>query len=69
MRNKRHQYTNQRDLRAAFWDTFPNLSRKRIGPPEHRSYTTDTRCAFVDWLDMLHRDGSVSDALAQRATL
>lgn len=69
MRNKRHQYTNQRDLRAAFWDTFPNLSRRKIGPPEHRSYTTDTRCAFVDFVDGLHRDGQISDALAQRTTL
>jgi len=29
----------------------------------------ETRCAFVDFLDALHRDGQVTDALANRATL
>jgi hypothetical protein len=32
-------------------------------------YRTDTRCAFVDFLDALHRDGQISDALADRAKL
>jgi len=32
-------------------------------------YVTDTRCAFVDYIDMLHRNGQISDALAQNITL
>jgi len=66
---KAYAYTTQREIRRAFWEQFPNLSRRKIGPPEHRSYTTDTRCAFVDFIDGLHRDGQISDALAQRTTL
>ena len=34
-----------------------------------RDYCTDTRCAFVDFVDHLHRSGQISEALAQRATL
>jgi hypothetical protein len=27
------------------------------------------RCAFVDWLDGMHRSGEISEVLADRATL
>jgi hypothetical protein len=64
-------YTNQKQIRALFWATFPNLSRKTI--PDHagtgRMYTTNTRCAFADYVDELQRAGEISDALADRATL
>ena len=63
--------TTQKQIRALFWATFPNLSRKTI--PDHagtgRMYTTDTRCTFVDYVDELQRDGEISEALANRATL
>lgn len=32
-------------------------------------HVTDTRCAWCDWIDALSRDGIISEALAQRATL
>jgi hypothetical protein len=61
----------QRELRRAFWEAHPNLPRRRI-----RAYSghglmhcTDTRVAFVDWLDSLERNREVSPELAQRATL
>ena len=64
-------YTTQRQLRAAFWAANPGLSRRRI-----RNYggtglmfTTDTRVAFVEWLDATCRNGECSAELAQRATL
>lgn len=66
--------TNQRDLRKAFWRDHadcPSIARRKI-----RNYSgngtmhnTDTRCAFVDWIDALSKDGQVSQELAQRATL
>lgn len=70
-----HTYTNQKQIRAAFWDAHPTLPRRR-----HRYnwrhdktaelvHAVDTRVAFVDFLDALHRSGQISDALAQRATL
>lgn len=66
-----YQITNQRALRRAFWETFPNLPRRKITnySGNGKMYPTDTRCAFIDWLDGLSKDGSISDELAQRATL
>jgi len=68
--------TNQKQIRAAFWEAFPDLPRRRYRYSPNRSdktaelvYPTDTRCAFVDFLDQLQRDGIISEALADRATL
>lgn len=63
--------TTQIQVRAAFWTSYPELSRKKI---KHYSgtgkmYTTDTRCAFVDFVDYLRKSGIISEALAARATL
>ena len=68
--------TTQKQIRDAFWQAFPALPRRRYRYSLRRDdkaaplvYPVDTRCAFVDFLDALHRDGQVSDALANRATL
>ena len=63
--------TTQKQIRALFWETFPDLPRRKIRDYSGTGtmYPTDTRCAFVDFLDALHRDGIISDALADRATL
>lgn len=63
--------TNQRDLRRAFWEQNPELSRQRITDytGKGRMYTTDTRVAWVDWIDAMQRSGEISAELAQRATL
>lgn len=63
--------TNQRELRRVFWAQHPNLPRRRIRNYSGNGtmYQTDTRVAFVEWLDAMQRAGEVSQALAQRATL
>lgn len=63
--------TNQRELRREFWRTFPHLPRRRITNYSGNGtmHRTDTRVAWCDWLDMLSKDGSISQDLAQRATL
>ena len=68
--------TNQKQIRAAFWEAFPDLPRRRYRYSPNRSdktaelvYPIDTRCAFVDFLDQLQRNGIISEALADRATL
>ncbi len=61
-----YQITNQRELRKAFWEANPNASRKR---GKDGDYLTDTRVRFVDFIDSLCRNGTISEALAQRATL
>lgn len=68
--------TNQKQIRAAFWEAFPDLPRRRYRYSPNRSDKTaplvfpiDTRCAFVDYIDQLQRDGVISESLANRATL
>lgn len=57
--------TTQKEIRRAFWDNHPNAKRQKI----RGDYVTDTRVAFVDYVDMLARDGVISEKLAQRVTL
>ena len=63
-----YQYTTQKALRAAFKSmaTESCLSLKRYSSGD---YPCDTRCAFVDWIDGLQKDGVISAALAYRVTL
>jgi hypothetical protein len=56
--------TTQKQIRAAFWQGFPNVKRR----PQN-DLPTDIRCEFVDFVDMLARSGIISEALAQRVTL
>ena len=66
--------TTQKQVRAAFWRDHKGISG--ITPRRIRNYrgdglmhNTDTRVAFVDYVDMLARDGHISEALARRVTL
>ncbi len=68
----KYRITTQRALRKEFWETFGHIvPRKRIKDYSGTGtmYPTDTRVTFTDWLDGLSKDGSVSQELAQRATL
>ena len=66
-----HQYTTQQQVRAAFWNMHPDLPRRKIAnyTGNGKMYRTDTRCAFVDFVDYLSNDGQISQELAQRVTL
>lgn len=66
-----YRINSQRALRAEFWRTHLDVSRKRIKnyAGNGTMYPTDTRCAFADWLDSLSRNAEISQALARRATL
>ena len=68
--------TTQKQIRAAFWDAHPTADRRRYPARDwtredksSRGYCTDTRCAFVDFVDHLARSGQISEALAHRVTL
>jgi hypothetical protein len=63
--------TTVRELRRAFWAAHPTLPRRRITSytGTGRMYPTDTRVAWVDFIDHMARDGQISSDLAQRATL
>lgn len=63
--------TTQKELRRVFWETYPELSKKKI--TDHsgngKMFTVDTRCAFVEFVDQLQREGVISEKLADRVTL
>ena len=65
--------TNQRELRKQFWISHPDFAFQAreagiISKPQNEHYAT-VRCTWVDWIDSLRRAGSISEALASRATL
>jgi hypothetical protein len=65
-----YTYTNQRELRKAFREQHPDLSFRKLGyGMSKKDYPADTRITFVDWIDHLQRNGDISEALANRATL
>lgn len=63
--------TSQVEVRKAFWAAHPTLPRKLIRnyAGTGKMYQTDVRCAFVDFIDYLERDGQISTAPARRVTL
>lgn len=66
---KTYPITTQREVRAAFWENWGDVrgvSRKRM---KGGDYSTDTRCAFCDYVEALCRNGDISEALASRVTL
>ena len=68
MNSKGYSMTTQSQVRAAFWQGFPpgHVYRKRLSNGDH---CTDCRVEFVDFVDMLARDGLISESLAGRFTL
>lgn len=63
---------NVTELRADFWREHSHLVCKtnaRGNPLSQNLQPCDTRVAFVDYVDRLARSQSISDRLAQSATL
>ncbi len=65
-----------KEIRTLFWETHPGLPRRRHRYGWSKSDRTaelvhhvDTRCAFVDFIDALHRAGQITDRTAERITL
>lgn len=60
----------QAEVRAAFWSTFcaDGIPREYRGKRQNE-LPADLRAAFVDYVDHLQRDGTISESLAQRVTL
>ena len=67
------------EIRAAFWESHPQYKRQckatqagriRIKTEKRQNdYKADIRMAFVDFVDMLSKDGTISEKLAFNATL
>ena len=62
-----HKLTTQAQIRAAFWDYYPELGP--IKGKTQNDYPADTRMLFCDFVDMLCRDSVISETLADKVTL
>lgn len=69
------KHMNQRQLRTQFWLDHPKFRRQSTGTPgkmrpkTQNEYPADVRMAFVDYVDRMERDGQISRAVAENATL
>jgi hypothetical protein len=64
----------QKQLRARFWQDhkgITGISRKQITDysGDGKMYNTDTRTAFVNWIDALAKSGEISEEIADKITL
>jgi hypothetical protein len=59
----------QKQVRESFWEAFPQYASERRTRKRQNDYRADIRMAFVDYVDMLSRDGTISEKLALRVTL
>jgi hypothetical protein len=63
----------QKEVRENYWmmlkEVKPELAAQRRSKKRQNEYCADIRMIFVDWVDNLHRDGQITDSLAQRVTL
>lgn len=59
--------TNQTQIRDMFWNEYPEF--KRVPGRKQNQYPADVRVSFCDFIERLNRSQSISELLAQRATL
>lgn len=56
-------------VRTAFWEAHPQFKNDYRKTFRQNQYHCDIRCAFVDYVDYLLKDGQISEKLANRVTL
>ena len=61
--------TTQKELRRAFWEAHPDLYKFYRRTYTQNDYNATVRVSWCDYVDCMNRNGEISDALAQRATL
>jgi hypothetical protein len=59
--------TTQKELRRAFWEENPDLQRH--GNKPQNAYPANVRARWVEFVDHMYREGIITEALADRATL
>jgi ABC-type uncharacterized transport system YnjBCD substrate-binding protein len=62
-----------KQVRENFWEYLkevaPELAKQRRTKKRQNDYCADIRMTFADWVDNIHRDGQITDSMAQRVTL
>lgn len=61
-----YTFTTEKQVRAAFWQGSEHL---RARGKRQNDYSAEIRQEWVEFVDMLARDGHISESLANRVTL
>ncbi len=61
-----YEFTTESQVRAAFWQGMPEGFKRG---KRHNEYNATIRSEFCEFVDMLRKDGHISEALASRVTL
>lgn len=65
--------TTQKQIRASFWETFPELESyaRKAGTKSkpQNDQPVEIRTAFCDFVDLMASGGTISQKLAWRVTL
>lgn len=64
----RHAITSTRAVREAFWRMMGGKPRRYAGKDQN-ALPCDVRCAFVGFVDLLAREGTITERLAASVTL
>jgi hypothetical protein len=59
----------QKEIRMAFWESFPHYKNERKSGKTQNDYRTDIRCDFVEYVEFLRLSGIITEKLANRVTL
>lgn len=59
----------QKQVRSAFWNEHQEFKSEYRANKRQNDYSCDCRCAFVDFVDHLAKNGDISWKLADRVTL
>ena len=60
---------NQSQLRAAFWQTFPQFATLQRSRKAQNDDPTDVRVTWCDFIEAARSNGEITDRVAERATL
>ena len=57
------------EVRKVFWEEHPEFKGEFRKNKRQNEYRTDIRVMFVNFVDMLQRDGQISEGLPRKVTL
>lgn len=57
------------EIRASFWNAFPQFKSDYKRGKKQNDYCCDIRCAFVDYVDYLMKNGEITEKQANNTTL
>ncbi len=57
------------EVRRLFWEWHPEFKNDYRKTWRQNQYKADIRVSFVDFVDMLRKDNTISESLANRVTL